>query len=92
MLGELDVAVVIHRGRVLVGVVDFDVHPVSGSDPRQQATAAERKRSRVARENVRTVASNSAVSGITLRRVPARRYPTVITAGSKTSMRLVTIV
>jgi len=66
--------------------------PCASAIRRQSSGASAAMRSRLAWEKVRTVASNRASSAMTLRRVPARTVPTVITTGSKTSNRRVTSV
>ena len=90
---KLDLGGVVDRERVLVAVVDLDVDAVCPRDALQGVVdARSRSLSALASEKRRTVASKRAVSGMMLRRVPPSTRPTVITTGSKTSKRRVTIV
>lgn len=78
--------------RVSCDVIDLHVDVVGGGNAPHQPGADSSTRSRACVENVRTVASKAAVSGMTLAAVPACNEPTEMTTGSKTSKRRVTMV
>ncbi|MCO5556213.1 hypothetical protein L7F22_009759 [Adiantum nelumboides] len=66
--------------------------PCAAATPSQTSRTSTGSVAAWASEKLRTVASKRAVSGMTLRRVPAATTPTVSTTGSNMSKRRVTIV